>query len=120
MPINAPDGVAATLHAALDGLSLRQQVIADNIANIDTPGYTAKSVDFESSLKAAIADGSLASGDPLMVSTGVANTPVGANGNNVDLQFETMNAMQTVYQYQVASRAIDDHYSLIRAALSGA
>ena len=116
---NATDPVSSTLHAALDGLSLRQKVIADNISNLDTPGYTAKTVDFESSLRSAIADGSLQNGSPMMVSTGVAHTPVGANGNNVDLGFETMSAMQAVFQFQIASRAVDDHYSLIRSAIGG-
>ena len=44
------DPVSAVLNSALDGLSTRQQVIADNIANVDTPGYRATSVDFESAL----------------------------------------------------------------------
>jgi flagellar basal-body rod protein FlgB len=117
--VHATDAVAATLHAALDGLSLRQQVIADNVSNLDTPNYIAKTVDFESSLRAAIADGSLQRGAPMSVSTGVAHTPVGANGNNVDLEFETMSAMQANFQYQIASRAISDHYSLIQTAVSG-
>jgi flagellar basal-body rod protein FlgB len=112
--------VATTLHAALDGLAMRQQVIADNISNIDTPGYRAKTVDFESSLRSAIADGSLQDGASPAMSTGFETTPVGANGNNVDLESETMSAMQATFQYQIASRAVDDHYSLIRAAMSGA
>lgn len=119
MSIYATDAVASTLRTALDGLSMRQQVIADNVANIDTPGYLAKTVDFETGLRSAIAAGNLRDGSSLPVSTGVADTPVGANGNNVDLEFETMSAMQAVFQYQVASRAIDDHYSLIRTALGG-
>lgn len=39
--------------AALDGLALRQQVHAENLANIDTEGYRAKTVDFERVLSAA-------------------------------------------------------------------
>ena len=62
MPIPAIDVVASTLSTALDGLSLRQRVTADNISNIDTPGFTAATVDFESSLRSALADGSLAAG----------------------------------------------------------
>jgi len=36
---------------ALDGLSLRQDITSDNIANVDTPGYHAKEVNFEQTLK---------------------------------------------------------------------
>ena len=35
------DSVSAVLGYALDGLSLRQNTIADNLANIDTPGFRA-------------------------------------------------------------------------------
>lgn len=36
--------------AALEGRVLRQQIISSNIANIDTPYYKSKDVDFESAL----------------------------------------------------------------------
>lgn len=45
------DRAQAALEAALDGLSQRQQLIAGNLANIDTPGYSPSSLDFESALR---------------------------------------------------------------------
>ncbi len=39
------------LKDALDGLQKRQQVTSNNIANVDTPGYKARQVDFESVLQ---------------------------------------------------------------------
>ena len=42
--------VMAALTSALNGLSLRQRAIADNIANINTPDYHAKRVQFEAAL----------------------------------------------------------------------
>ena len=35
---------------ALKGLSARQEVIGNNIANVDTPGYNAQQIDFETTL----------------------------------------------------------------------
>lgn len=119
MPITATDVVASTLRTALDGLSLRQRVTADNIANIDTPGFRAATVDFESSLRTALADGSLATGTVVTPATGVSATPAGPDGNNVDLQTETMTALQSVFQYQMLSRAVDDRYSLVKTAIGG-
>ena len=108
-----PDLVTRTLATALDGLSLRQNVIANNIANVDTPNFRATSVDFESSLASALADG-----DPedTVISSTPTQTPVGANGNNVDQRKETMAAMQTVYQYQVLTRATSDRFDLLKTA----
>ncbi len=112
------DPVGSVLHSALDGLALRQTVIADNIANVDTPNYRASTVDFETSLRRAIDGGSaeeLASPGAEKIAT---DTPVGVNGNSVDLRKETMAAMQTSYQQQVVGRAISDRHNLVIAAAS--
>jgi flagellar basal-body rod protein FlgB len=48
------DCTTATLEKCLDGVGLRQRVIADNIANVETPGFTRSDVDFEGQLKQAL------------------------------------------------------------------
>jgi len=113
------DAVSSTLHAALNGISHRQRVIADNIANVDTPGFRATSVDFESSLRDAIADGELTSTDRVASTATPTNTPVGANGNNVDLRKESIAAIQTQFSYQIVGRAVSDHVGLMRTAVTG-
>jgi flagellar basal-body rod protein FlgB len=118
MPISASDPVAAALGGALDGLLLRQRVIADNIANVDTPGYTASRVDFESSLRSALADGEMSHGDASATTTPTNATP-GANGNNVDLSAETMAQIQATFRYQLLTRAVGDRHSLITTAIGG-
>ena len=42
------------LQQSLDGLSMRQRATANNIANVDTPGYKANQVSFENQLAGAI------------------------------------------------------------------
>ena len=115
------DTTQAALAAAMSGAAQRQNAIADNIANVDTPGFRATSVDFESQLKSAINDGDFASGSP--VDPGVTetptDTPVGANGNNVDLRKETLAAMQSQYQYQILTRAVSERFNLIKTAATG-
>lgn len=121
MPFAVSDAVSQVLASALDGVTTRQQVIADNIANVDTPGFRATSVDFESQLKSAIADGDFNAGSP--VDPGVTetptDTPVGANGNNVDLRKETLAAMQSQYQYQILTRAVSERFNLVKTAATG-
>ena len=115
MSIFAADGVGNVLHSSLNGISFRQSVIADNIANVDTPHFRARTVDFESSLRSAIAGGSVDSTDVTVTST-ATQTPVGVNDNNVDLRKETMAAMQSVFQYQIVSRSVSDRLDLARTA----
>ena len=109
------DATSATLHAALSGLAQRQRVTADNIANINTPGFLAGRVDFESSLKHAIGNG-----DAPTISGGtVARSlqPTNTNGNNVNLDEETVTATETGLRYQLALNALDGKYNLLRTAL---
>lgn len=51
------DPAGRILAGALDGLAHRQALVAANVANIDTPGYAPRSLDFESALRAEL-DGS--------------------------------------------------------------
>ena len=110
------DPVSAVLGFALDGLAARQRTIADNLANIDTPGFRSSYVDFEGVLRSAVASGSetpalLARSAPAV---GESDSPAGANGNNVDLRKETLAAMQSQFQYQMVSRAVSDRFELVR------
>jgi flagellar basal-body rod protein FlgB len=116
--IFAADGVGNVLHSALNGISFRQSVIADNIANVDTPHFRARAVDFESSLRSAIDSGGTEQLDPSAVgyTASPTQTPVGANDNNVDIRKETMAAMQSVFQYQIVSRSVSDRLDLARTA----
>ncbi|MEI5675473.1 MULTISPECIES: flagellar basal body rod protein FlgB [Nocardioides] len=112
----ASDAVSAALGFALDGLSLRQRTIADNIANIDTPDFRASTIDFESALSSAIGSGDTAAlrgGDG--ITSLAVDTPVGANGNNVDLRKETLAAMQSQFQYQMVTRAVTDRFDLVKS-----
>ena len=66
------------LNFALDGIQQRQQVIANNITNENTPDYQAKVVTFETSLADAVANGGTA-----VATVTPEGLPSGTNGNNV-------------------------------------
>ena len=52
------DVASQSLRVALSGLAMRQRVTANNIANIQTPGFHAGKVKFEGALQSALANGS--------------------------------------------------------------
>jgi flagellar basal-body rod protein FlgB len=114
VPAVSGDPMISLLTAALDGLSVRQRVIADNVANVDTPNFRATSVDFESSLRDAVDHGQ----GEVSAALTPTDTPVGVNGNNVDLRKEMLAATQTQYQYQLISRAVSDQFQLVKIAAS--
>ena len=55
MDILGTDLTFNLLAKSLEGLSLRQQAVAQNLANVNTPGYRRKDVLFEDVLQAALA-----------------------------------------------------------------
>jgi flagellar basal-body rod protein FlgB len=109
------DATATALHAALTGLAQRQRVTADNIANVNTPGFLAGRTDFESALSHAIG-----SGETPAISRGTvvrSLEPTNTNGNNVNLDSETVIATETGLRYQLALNALDGKYNVLRTAL---
>jgi flagellar basal-body rod protein FlgB len=108
------DSVTATaLSSALDGLALRQRTIANNIANVNTPDYHAKRVAFEDALASSVAAGD----GHAAVTTATSLEPANANGNNVNLDTETLSNVDTVLRYQFASQAASHQFTFMRAAL---
>ena len=109
------DVTSSVLKAALDGLAQRQRVTADNIANVNTPGFLAGRVDFESSLRGALANGENPASATAMVARSLQ--PTNTNGNNVNLDTETVSATETGLRYQLTLNALDGKYSSLRTAL---
>ena len=107
------------LGSALHGLSARQRAIANNIANIQTPGYLARRVDFESSLQRAFAGGDSAGvrGAGPSVRTSLEGTRT--DGNNVNLDDETVMSMQTNMRYQATVEALNHKFKVLRTAIGG-
>jgi flagellar basal-body rod protein FlgB len=103
----------AALSSALDGLALRQRTIANNIANVNTPGYTAQRVSFEDALARSVQAGDGHSA----ASTARSLEPTRLDGNNVNLDTETVANIDTVLRYQFASQAVAGADSSMRAAL---
>jgi flagellar basal-body rod protein FlgB len=109
------DTTMSALHAALSGLSQRQRVTADNIANINTPGFLAGRTDFESALASQLADGQTPTTGGGVVARSLE--PTNTNGNNVNLDEEEQISSQTSLSYQLALNALDSKYSILRSAL---
>ena len=113
--------------SALDGLSLRQEVISRNLANVDTPGYRSQQVQFEDALKRALRPGKqvplakthaahLAS--PTAIDHAlVTNRPGGtfrADQNNVDIDVELTEMSVAGINYQAISQAVSKKLQLLK------
>ncbi|GMA35667.1 flagellar basal body rod protein FlgB [Demequina litorisediminis] len=101
------------MSTALDALSLRQQVIAQNIANVQTPGYQGRRVSFEDSLAQAVRNGS----GVVEPSIGISLEPTREDGNNVNLDTEVVSNTDTSLRYQAATRAVEGTFTSLRTAM---
>ena len=101
------------LNSALDGLAARQRAVANNIANVNTPGYRAQRVTFEDALAESVQQGS----GVTAARTQLSLEPTRQDGSNVNLDTETLSNIDTVLRYQFATQAMDGQFSSIRTAL---
>ena len=127
------DSTIGTVRGWLQGLSQRQQAISNNIANIDTPGYQATDVAFETELRRSIGErtGDLAVTDARHITTSSRRTgQLGTqaaqlltsqrlDGNNVDIDQEMVKLAETQMRYQAAASALNTKLNTIRNVIRG-
>ncbi|MFY9197806.1 MAG: flagellar basal body rod protein FlgB [Acutalibacteraceae bacterium] len=117
--------LVSTMDKSLDGLWRRQEVISDNIANFETPGYKRKYVSFEDNLKSALEskiggkNERVARLDDSKISVKEEKQEnMRLDGNGVDLEKENIDMVRTTYQYMYSQRVLNDHFSRLRYAIS--
>lgn len=111
----------ALLRARLDFLGDRQKLIAENIANASTPGYTPRDLDaaaFERAMAQA-ADGGAGGGAMKMPTSRVLTRPdseTTLDGNSVVLEDQAMRAMEVRMQYETGLSLYQKGLQLMRMA----
>ena len=105
------------LERALSGAALRQEAIASNIANVNTPGYRREDVDFQSALQAAWNGGK----DTVsQLSPALQTDPsavVRQDGNSVDIDVEAAAQAKNGLQYEAVSQVIKTRIAILRSAI---
>ena len=108
------------LNKLLDVSALRQRVLADNLANADTPRFKRRDVEFREMLAKAIdsADAKkLSAVQPKVIVDTAA--PVRPSGNSVSLQRELGEITENSLLYQFATRAVSRKFDTLRKAIRG-
>jgi len=102
------------IQTSLDGLAARQRIEATNLANSETPGYTAQTVSFEDSLGSAIANG-----DPsqAQITTGLSDASRNINGNNVSVDNESIAMIDTGLKYQLATQEMNNKFRILHDSM---
>lgn len=92
------DTTQLALQAAMRGSMLRQSLLTNNLANVDTPGYQREDVNFQGTLQSAIQAGA----NPASVNfTPVTEDgTVSADGNGVDGEQDSADLAENGLLYQ--------------------
>lgn len=104
------DRIAASKEHYLNLLSARQKLVASNIANVDTPGYRAKDIDFQHEFL-TLAHGA----DPNVRE--VEGLPAGNDGNNVNMEEQARLLAENAIRFQFVSMSIKSEFKDIKLAL---
>lgn len=110
------DNTLTVLERALDVRLERQNLLASNAANIDTPGYREKELDFDRAMAGALSSGDDEARHAAVraATREVEDALAGLDGNSVDLD-RTMTAMaENGLQYSAATRAVAKKLALLK------
>ncbi|HWA90536.1 MAG TPA: flagellar basal body rod protein FlgB [Rhizomicrobium sp.] len=133
--MNLPDSpLLSMLKSRMSWLEARQNVLSQNVANADTPGYAArdlKPMDFESLVKGATG-GAFNAGLSTTDARHIAISPASAGsfdesdapdteanplGNSVSLEQEMIKVADTQAQFQAATNLYSKAIQLMRTAI---
>ena len=123
------------LNKGLDTASVRNRVIADNIANVDTPGFKRREVIFEENIKKVLEKNTindkLRTTDSRHMQIKVKDTQIEPeirelkdlsyrnDENNVDIDVETAKMTKNKLFYDALGQSMSNEIRLLRMAITG-
>lgn len=106
------DPLSERLSQYMSLVSMRQQLVASNIANADTPGYKAKDIDFDNEFEDVV------SGLQPMVGE-VRGLTLKNDGNNVDLDREARLLAENAMRFSIAGNMLRGQLKELKMAIEG-
>ncbi len=133
--VNRLDEMLHFHQTALNLRSARQELLASNVANADTPGYKARDVDFAAALRNALAGSSEAlpvartseahlagnTGETIMGSPVMYRKPLqpSADGNTVDMDVERARFADNALRYEASVMFVNAKLKGVLSAIQG-
>lgn len=119
------------LDKAADASWTRESVLAQNIANVDTPGYKRKDLDFESQLQQQLKHYKYINLDEKVkktdlsklkanIYTDLSNYSYRLDGNNVDIDTENVELASEQIKYEALTNSINAEFTRMRQAMGKA
>jgi len=113
------ENIVDLIDAGIKAETLRQKAIANNIANLETPGYRRIDVKFEELLARCLrSSGEFDLSDVEAQIYQPKQTPVKSNGNDVNLEVEVGQMIKNTLRHKAYIRLLSKKYSQIELAIS--
>ena len=113
------ENIVDLIDAGVKAETLRQKAIANNIANLETPGYRRIDVKFEELLaKCLRSSGEFDLSEVEAQIYRPKQTPVKSNGNDVNLEAEIGQMIKNTLRHKAYIRLLSKKYSQIELAMS--
>ena len=107
--------LVAKLENYLHLTSFRVSLVANNIANIDTPNYHTQDIDFQSEMRRAEVQAAGAANPAVRNVPGLMERP---DGNNVDMDREALLLAQLQLQYTMGAQLLREQFKNLQAAIN--
>ncbi len=107
----------------LTGVRLKSEVIADNIANVDTPRYKAKDISFENIFSEylkryqSIPERKQYLTESKFLLRERPGLEIQSNGNNVNIETEMISSVKNNLLYDVLVKSLNSRINLIKSAI---
>ncbi len=111
------DNTQLALERAISGASMRQEVLSNNLANAETPGFQRSDVDFHTTLAAAMKTGSASRIDATTFPAQTDPQTLRADGNGVDIDVESANMAKNGLEYEALVSTAKARIQILRAAM---
>jgi flagellar basal-body rod protein FlgB len=109
------DATQSALESAMSGAELRNTLLTQNLANVDTPGYQPEDVNFQSTLQQAIQSGQSPTSVAFQPYTESAST--GADGNGVSPEQQEAALSQNGLLYETLTQIASQRESILQSAM---
>ena len=115
----------SNIERGLDAAWLRNTVISQNIANVDTPGYKRKVVQFEEFLSDEMKTGKISKGksrlygDDIRIIEDPSESSYRSDGNNVDIENEMALLAANTLRYNTLIQKINGDFQKLKLVIRG-
>jgi flagellar basal-body rod protein FlgB len=111
------DNTQLAIQQAISGASMRHEVLANNLANAETPGFQRSDVDFHTTLAQALQTGDATTIENTTFTPQRENQVLRADGNGVDVDTESADLAKNSLEYDALVSVARARIGILKSAM---